>query len=82
MKIWDTAGAEQFQAITYSFYRRADTIVIAFDITDNKTFTNVKKWLEAIEQNAPKEVPNVRIWTKMDLEADRQVKKADAEHYA
>ena len=34
IKIWDTAGQERFKTLTQSFYRRADGVVISFDVTD------------------------------------------------
>ena len=34
IKIWDTAGQERFKTLTYSFYKKANGIIIAFDVTD------------------------------------------------
>lgn len=33
VKIWDTAGQERFRNITQSFYRQADGVILAFDMT-------------------------------------------------
>ena len=48
VKIWDTAGQERFRTITYSFYRKADGIIISFDVTDERTFKNIETWMESI----------------------------------
>ena len=38
VKVWDTAGQERFRTITQTFYRRADGVMIAFDVTDKNSF--------------------------------------------
>ena len=38
VKVWDTAGQERFRTITQTFYRRADGVIIAFDVTDKASF--------------------------------------------
>ena len=48
VKLWDTAGQERFKTITYQFYRQADGIVLAFDLTNENSFKNVKGWLASI----------------------------------
>ena len=34
LKIWDTAGQERFLGLSRTFYKRADGVVLFFDITD------------------------------------------------
>ena len=41
MRVWDTAGAEKHKSITQTFYKRADLIMICFDLTEKKTFLNI-----------------------------------------
>ena len=48
MKIWDTAGQERFKTLTYSFYKKADGVIISFDVTDLKTFESVRNWIDSI----------------------------------
>ena len=72
VKIWDTAGQERFKTLTYSFYKKADGIIIAFDVTDYKTFENITNWVESIDQHANGEVPRVMVGNKIDLD-DRKV---------
>ena len=48
-KIWDTAGQERFRTLTHSFYKNADGIIISYDVTDRKTFENIKTWIESID---------------------------------
>ena len=48
IKIWDTAGQERFKTLTYAFYKKADGVIIAYDITEPRTFENVSNWIESI----------------------------------
>lgn len=45
VKLWDTAGQERFKTMTYQFYRQADGIIIAFDLTNKQSFQNVQVWI-------------------------------------
>ena len=79
MKIWDTAGQERFKTLTYSFYRKADGVIISFDVTDQKSFDNVKNWVESINQHADQSAARVLVGNKIDLDDDRCVTKLQAE---
>ncbi|CAI7998029.1 Ras-related protein Rab-15 [Geodia barretti] len=50
MQIWDTAGQERFETLTAQYYRRAQGIMLVYDVTKERTFTNVSKWLRNIEE--------------------------------
>ena len=73
IKIWDTAGQERFRTITYSFYKQAEGVFIAFDITNAITFTNVKMWLDSLYLRIDPTIPKVLIGNKLDLVDDRKV---------
>ena len=49
MQVWDTAGQERFKHITKVYYKSADGVVLAFSLTDSKSFDNVEKWMQQIE---------------------------------
>jgi Ras-related protein Rab-1A len=82
VKIWDTAGQERFKTITYSFYKQANGVIVAFDVTNRLTFTNVKTWLESIYQHADPSIVKVLVGNKIDLEDDRKVTPDEAEELA
>ena len=44
-QLWDTAGQEKYRAITVAHYRKALGCLIVYDVTNRKTFNNVKYWL-------------------------------------
>jgi GTPase SAR1 family protein len=48
-QIWDTAGQERFRTITASYLRSAQGIMLVYDVTDRRTFTAVRDWMEQIE---------------------------------
>lgn len=50
LQIWDTAGQERFHTITTSYYRGAMGIMLVYDITNEKSFDNIVKWLRNIDE--------------------------------
>jgi Ras-related protein Rab-7A len=83
MQIWDTAGQERFQSLGVAFYRGADSCILVYDITDQKSFDSLDLWMdEFIAQAAPrnpKEFPFVVLGNKSDLaKTKRQVADAKA----
>ena len=42
IQIWDTAGQEAFRAITRSYYKNSACAIIVYDITNKKSFENIK----------------------------------------
>lgn len=46
----DTAGQERFHTITTSYYRGAMGIMLVYDITAEKSFENIVKWLRNIDE--------------------------------
>ena len=65
---WDTAGQEKYGTLTKSFFRRAEAIVVVFDVTCLGSFDNVGRWLLEIEDNCEKKVPKFLVANKMDIE--------------
>jgi len=48
--IWDTCGQERFRSVTRQYYRDTQAILLVFDLTNEKTFTDMQSWYdEAIE---------------------------------
>ena len=68
LQIWDTAGQERFKTITPTYYKGADGIIVVFDLTNQQSYDNVKKWLEEIEQyTSGKKVNKLLVGSKCDL---------------
>ena len=77
VKIWDTAGQERFVTLTHSFYKQANGIIMAFDVSNRDSFDNVKKWMESISDHADQNVCKIMVGNKIDIE-DRRVTKKEA----
>ncbi|KDN39605.1 hypothetical protein RSAG8_08761, partial [Rhizoctonia solani AG-8 WAC10335] len=52
LQIWDTAGQERFRTITTAYYRGAMGILLVYDVTDEKSFNNIRTWHANVEQHA------------------------------
>ena len=70
--LWDTAGQEEFDAITKAYYRGAQACVIAFSTTDHASFEAVKKWKRKVEDECG-HVPMVLVQNKIDLLHESQI---------
>jgi Ras-related protein Rab-23 len=44
LMLWDTAGQEEFDAITAAYYRGAHACVLAFSATDRDSFDAITSW--------------------------------------
>jgi len=50
LQIWDTAGAEQYRAITTGYYRGAHAVLVAYDISNLHSFRNVEQfWVPEVK---------------------------------
>ncbi|KAI8879602.1 GTP-binding protein SAS1 [Backusella circina FSU 941] len=73
LQIWDTAGQERFRTITTAYYRGAMGILLVYDVTDDKSFGNVRNWFSNIEQHASEGVNKILIGNKCDMEDKRVI---------
>ncbi|XP_071965858.1 ras-related protein Rab-10-like isoform X6 [Antedon mediterranea] len=73
LQIWDTAGQERFHTITTSYYRGAMGIMLVYDITQEKTFDNIAKWLRNIQEHANEDVEKMLLGNKCDMNDKRMV---------
>lgn len=75
LQIWDTAGQERFRTITTAYYRGAMGIMLVYDITNDKSFENIKNWIRNIEEHASSDVEKMVLGNKCDMEDRRLVSK-------
>lgn len=69
----DTAGQERFRTITTAYYRGSMGIMLVYDVTNEKSFENIKNWIRNIEENASADVEKMILGNKCDLDSKRQV---------
>ncbi|XP_029901629.1 ras and EF-hand domain-containing protein [Myripristis murdjan] len=79
MQLWDTAGQERYRSITKQFFRKADGVVVMYDVTVDDSFRAVRPWLANVQEAAGEGVPILLLGNKMDMDGDRQVSFKEAE---
>uniref|UniRef100_A0A4W2GJ28 RAS and EF-hand domain containing n=1 Tax=Bos indicus x Bos taurus TaxID=30522 RepID=A0A4W2GJ28_BOBOX len=67
LQLWDTAGQERFRSIAKSYFRRADGVLLLYDVTCEKSFLNVREWVDMIEDAAHESIPIMLVGNKADL---------------
>ena len=81
--IWDTAGQEKYRALAKIFYKDAKGILLVYDITDLKSFNEVKSyWYNMIKQNADPDAIVAIVANKSDLYGNEQVKEDEGKEFA
>jgi Ras-related protein Rab-7A len=85
LHIWDTAGQERFKSLSIHFYRGAQLCVLVYDITSEKSFTNLDEWHGTFLSYCGKrqaEVSTILLGNKYDMAGRRAVEKERAELFA
>ncbi|KAM3867469.1 LOW QUALITY PROTEIN: ras and EF-hand domain-containing protein homolog [Diretmus argenteus] len=67
LQLWDTAGQERFRSIAKSYFRRADGVLLLYDVTCEKSFLNVREWVDMIEDVSQDDIPIMLVGNKCDL---------------
>uniref|UniRef100_A0A3Q2NZ57 Small monomeric GTPase n=1 Tax=Fundulus heteroclitus TaxID=8078 RepID=A0A3Q2NZ57_FUNHE len=73
LQMWDTAGQERYRSITKQFFRKADGVIVMYDITAEQNI--------GFSLLLP-EIPIMLLGNKMDKEAEREVQKEVGERLA
>lgn len=81
LMLWDTAGQEEFDAITKAYYRGAQACVLAFSTVDRDSFEAIESWKRKVE-NEVGEISMVIVQNKIDLIDDAVVQHDEAEALA
>ena len=71
--IFDTAGQERFRTIAKNQYKKADAIIIIYDVTDRKSFESVNDWIVSIKSDVDPVTERLLIGNKIDLVSERTV---------
>lgn len=68
LQLWDTAGQERFRTITTAYYRGAMGIILVYDVTDERTFANVKQWFKTVNDHANDDAQLLLVGNKSDMD--------------
>ena len=50
-----------------SYFRRCDGVILVYDATYERSFLNVREWIETITDSTPKKVSVMIVANKIDL---------------
>jgi small GTP-binding protein len=73
LEIWDTAGQEQYHALSPMFYRDADAGIVVFDLTDSNSFGRCKQWVHELREARGAAISIVIAGNKSDIPSIRTV---------
>ena len=80
--IWDTAGQEKYRSIAPIYYREAKIALCVYDITSQRSYEVMKKWVEELQANGPKDIVLAVVGNKIDRCDEEEVDYAMVKEYA
>eukprot|EP00775_Hariotina_reticulata_P009933 gene9933-10088_t len=79
--LWDTAGQEEFDSVTRTYYRGAGAAVLAFSTTDRASFEALPSWKAKVQEQCS-DVVMALVQNKVDLIDQAVVTNEEAEAMA
>ncbi|CAD8178673.1 unnamed protein product [Paramecium octaurelia] len=73
LQLWDTAGQERFRSLIPSYIRDSQAAIICYDITNEKSFQDLQKWIEDVKDERGDEVLIYILGNKTDLDQERVI---------
>ncbi|KAJ7370588.1 activation of store-operated calcium channel [Desmophyllum pertusum] len=67
LQLWDTAGQERFRSITKQYFRKADGVIVFYDVTMETSFLNIKNWMISVEEGTDDGTAIMIVGNKIDL---------------
>ncbi|CAI9723983.1 ras-related protein Rab-34-like [Octopus vulgaris] len=92
LQLWDTAGQERFKCIAASYYRGANLLITAFDLSNISTLHTAVTWMTDAAKNADnpcrflvgtkKDTLSEAAYRNVELQAIEVANSIDAEYWA
>lgn len=84
LTVWDTAGQERFRTLTSSYYRGAQGIIYAYDVTRRETFESLDDiWMREVDMySTVEDSVKMVVANKLDKESQRQVSREQGQEFA
>ena len=73
IQIWDTAGQERFESIPKQYYEKMEGAFLFYDVTNERSFDNIVKWLKDIYECANENMIIYILGNKIDLIDERKI---------
>ena len=80
--IFDSAGQERFRSLASNYIKKANGILLVYDISDKNTFLNIENWMTNIKEESSDTIPIILIGNKCDLDEQRKIQKEEGEQFA
>ncbi|TFF83699.1 GTP-binding protein, partial [Candidatus Thorarchaeota archaeon] len=81
VQAWDVAGQARFAAVRKMYYSGAAGVILVYDVTRRRSFTELPKWVQEADESIGTRVPIVVVGNKVDL-PDRAVSSEEAKKWA
>ncbi|XP_072128361.1 EF-hand calcium-binding domain-containing protein 4A isoform X1 [Mobula birostris] len=84
LQLWDTAGQERFRSISKQYFRKADGVVVMYDVTSEASFTAVRNWMANVQEGIDERAVICLLANKIDVlnSGTQRVSKAEGERLA
>jgi Ras-related protein Rab-23 len=79
--LWDTAGQEEYDQLTRTYYKGAGACIIAFSTIDRDSFDAIEKWYQKVTAECGN-ILMVLVQNKVDLMDDAKMSTHEVEHIA
>jgi len=79
--LWDTAGQEEYDAITRTYYKGAGACILAFSTTDRASFDAVESWYHKVKDECGS-IVMVLVQNKVDLMDSAVMESSEVESIA
>lgn len=79
--LWDTAGQEEYDAITRTYYKGAGCCILAFSTVDRASFDAIESWHQKVREECG-DIVMVLVQNKVDLMDDAAMEPREVEYLA
>lgn len=81
LDFWDTAGQERFRSVIQGYYNESHAVILVFDLTNPKSFSDLKYWVQQINDYFDNGVIKFLLGNKCDLKEQIIIKKEDIDKF-
>ena len=83
VSIVDTAGQEKLRTLSNQYYKKADGILLVYDITNTRSLDEIKNYYcKKIKDNCKDGIKVILLGNKTDLEEKRKISPEDGANFA
>jgi len=67
LQVWDRDKRIRFKFVAGSYFRGAHGIILGYDVSEPRSFENLRPWLKEIESFTTEKITTILVATKIDL---------------